>query len=130
MGQTSRYFGITGAYGSAGINGANAYANPQAALYNTRQPVLGLDTRDGGFGVYRGMPYWNLDLSVKKQFKITERFNAEFQVVFTNFLNHDQFGDPSGDLVDTSNPSSFGSLSGQLYSYSPRQIQFGLRLSF
>jgi len=130
MGQTSRNFGITTAIGSAGINGANAYANPTAVWNNIRQPVLGLDTRDGGFGVYRGMPYWNVDFSVKKNFKITERFSSEFQVVFTNFFNHDQFGDPGGDYLDTTSPSSFGSLSGQLYSYSPRQIQFGLRLNF
>ena len=133
MGQGSRHFGITTAIGSAGINGANAYANPTAVYNNIRQPILGLDTRDGGFGIYRGMPYWNIDLSLKKQFKITERFNIEFQTVFTNFFNHDQFGDVAqsgGDYLDTTQPASFGSLNGQLYSYSPRQIQFGLRFSY
>ena len=53
------------------------FADPAAAFNNIRQPILGYDTRDGGFGVYRGMPYWNVDLSVKKMFKITERFSAE-----------------------------------------------------
>jgi hypothetical protein len=130
VGQGSRYFGITTAIGSAGINGSNMFKDPTAAYNNIRQPILGLDTRDGGFGVYRGMPYWNVDFSVMKNFRITERFSSEFQVVFTNFFNHDQFGDPSGDYLATSNPGSFGSLSGQLYSYSPRQIQFGLRLNF
>jgi len=48
------------------------------------------------------MQYWNVDFSVKKNFRITERFSSEFQVVFTNFFNHDQFGDPSGDYLDTS----------------------------
>ena len=129
-GQGSRYFGITGDIGSSGLNGANVFANPAAVYNNIRQPILGLDTHDGGFGVMRGMPYWNVDLSVKKNFKITERFAAEFQVVFTNFFNHDQFGDPSGDYLDTSNPSGFGALSGQLYNYSPRQMEFGLRLNF
>ncbi len=46
-------------------------------------------------------------MSLKKNFKITERFAAEFQVVFTNFFNHDQFGDPSGDYLDTSNACWF-----------------------
>ena len=46
----------------------------------------------------RGLNYWNVDLSVKKMFKITERFSTEFQVVFTNLFNHDQFGDPDGEF--------------------------------
>ena len=45
-------------------------------MNNIRQPILGYDTHDGGFGVYRGLPYWNVDLSVKKNFKITERFSC------------------------------------------------------
>jgi hypothetical protein len=81
-----------GTIGVFGLNGANIFADPAAAFNNIRQPILGLDTRDGGYGVYRGMQYWNVDLTVKKMFKVTERFSAEFQVVFTNFFNHDQFG--------------------------------------
>ncbi len=109
-----------------------------AAWNNIRQPILGYDTRDGGFGVLRGMPYWNVDLSVKKMFKVTERLNAEFQVVFTNVFNHDQFGDPAaigGDYIDTSSAGSFGSLPGSVtnpvnnQSYQ-RQMQFGVRLNF
>ena len=79
------------------------------------------------------MPYWNVDLSVKKQFKITERVSTEFQVVFTNFFNHNQFGDPSGDYLDTSNAAGFGSLPGSVTTGSTsymRQMQFGLRVSF
>jgi len=134
LGQGSRYFvNTSGTIGTSGLNGANIFADPAAAFNNIRQPIVGLDTRDGGFGVYRGMPYWNVDLSVKKMFKVTERFSAEFQVVFTNFFNHDQFGDPSGDYLDTSNPAGFGSLPGSVTNGSltyQRQMQFGLRLSF
>ena len=114
VGQGSRHFVSGNGIGTSGLGGANIFADPAAAFNNIRQPILGLDTRDGGFGVYRGMPYWNVDLSVKKMFKITERFNAEFQVVFTNFFNHDQFGDPSGDYLDTSNAAGFGSLPGSV----------------
>ena len=49
------------------------FANPEAACNNVRQPILGYDTHDGGWGVYRGLPYWNVDLSVKKNMRITER---------------------------------------------------------
>jgi Carboxypeptidase regulatory-like domain len=129
-GQGSRYFVSGTGIGTSGLGGANMFANPTAAFNNIRQPILGYDTRDGGFGVFRGMPYWNVDMSLKKNFKITERFAAEFQVVFTNVFNHDQFGDPAGDYLDTSNAAGFGSLPGQVTNTSPRQIQFGARLNF
>jgi Carboxypeptidase regulatory-like domain len=134
LGQGSRYFVSGNGTGTAGLNGANMFANPAAALNNIRQPILGYDSRDGGFGVYRGLPYWNVDLSVKKMFKITERFSTEFQVVFTNVFNHDQFGDPTGDFLNTASASSFGTLPGSVTNFAgqsfQRQIQFGLRLSF
>ena len=129
-GNGSRYFVSGNGIGTSGLAGANIFSNPTAAWNNIRQPILGYDTHDGGFGVLRGMPYWNVDMSLKKNIKITERMAAEFQVVFTNIFNHDQFGDPAGDYVDTSNASGFGSLPGQVTNTSPRQIQFGLRLNF
>jgi hypothetical protein len=70
---------------------------------------------------------------VKKNFKITERLAAEAQFVFTNVLNHNQFGDVAqngGDYLDTSNPGTFGTLPGTVTQNSPRQIQFGIRLNF
>ncbi len=86
------------------------FADPEAAFNNVRQPILGYDVKDGGFGVLRGLPYWNVDMSLKKQFKITERFSTEFQVIFTNVFNHDQLGDPTGDYLDTSNAAGWGVL--------------------
>ena len=120
--------------GSNGIGtsgyGVNLFANPVATWNDVRQPILGYDTKDGGFGVARGLNYWNVDLSVKKMFKLTERFSTEFQVVFTNVFNHDQFGDPSGDYLDTSNAAAWGTLPGTVTSTSPRQMEFGARLNF
>ncbi len=129
-GNGSRYFISGSGVGTAGVNGANMFANPTAVFNDIRQPILGYDTRQGGFGVLRGLPYWNVDLSVKKLFRITERFSTEFQVVFTNVFNHDQFGDPSGDTIDTSNAAGFGSLGGTVTNTSPRAMQFGLRFNF
>ncbi len=111
----------------------NLFANPAAAYNDVRQPILGLDVKDGGFGVLRGLPYWNLDFSLKKQFMITERVSFEAQVVFTNIFNHVQFEDPGpGDLLDTSNPAGWGTLPGQIGApyYPPRQMEFGFRISF
>jgi Carboxypeptidase regulatory-like domain len=130
-GNASAHYNVAGSngVGTSGY-GLNMFANPEAAYNNIRQPILGYDTHDGGFGVCRGMPYWNVDLSVKKQFNITERVNAQFQVVFTNVFNHNQLGDPGGDYLDTSNPAGWGTLPGTVTNNSPRQIQFGLRVSF
>lgn len=127
----SRHNNVAGAngIGTAGY-GVNLFANPVATWNNVRQPILGYDTKDGGFGVARGLNYWNVDLSVKKMFKITERFSTEFQVVFTNVFNHNQFGDPSGDYLDTSNPAAWGTLPGTVTDTSPRQMEFGVRLNF
>jgi hypothetical protein len=129
-------------YNVAGSNGiatgasypVNMYRNPEAAWNNFRQPVLGYDTHDGGFGICRGLPYWNMDLSVKKNVKITERLNAEFQVVFTNVFNHNQWGDTCSqfgcDFLDTTSPSTWGGLPGTVTGTTPRAMQFGIRLSF
>jgi len=119
---------VTG-IGTSGY-GVNIFSNPVAAFNDVRQPILGYDVKDGGFGVYRGLNYWNIDFSVKKMFKITERFSTEFQMVITNLFNHNQFGDPSGDYLDTSNPAAWGTLPGTVTNTSPRQMEFGIRLNF
>ena len=129
--------GVNYTKGSNGVGtsgyGVNLFANPEAAWNSIRQPILGLDTHDGGFGVVRGLPYWNIDFSLKKQFAITERVNFEAQMVITNIFNHMQWDDPAaagGDYIDTSSPSSFGTLPGQFGTTSPRQMEFGFRINF
>ncbi len=108
----------------------NLFADPAKAFDAFRQPILGLDTRNGGWGIIRGLPYWNMDVSLRKGFKITERFNFEFQMVTVNLFNHPVFQDPGpGDYLDTSaGPDGFGTLPAQ--GNTPRTMEFGLRLSF
>ena len=107
----------------------NLFANGTDAINSFRQPILGLDTKDGGWGILRGLPYWNVDLSIKKSFKLTERFSCELQMVTTNLFNHPVFDDPGpGDYLDTSSPSSFGVLPQQ--GNNPRQMEFGFRVNF
>jgi hypothetical protein len=114
--------------GTAGFN-VNLFADPAAAFNAFRQPILGLDTRDGGWGIVRGLPYWNMDLGIRKNVKITERFNVEAQFVFANVLNHVVFNDPGpGDYLDTSSPSTWGTLPSQ--GNNPRQMEFGIRFNF
>jgi hypothetical protein len=124
--------GTTGC-GNEGIGtsgfGPNLFHNPAQAFCNVRQPILGVDSGDGGWGVVRGLPYWNMDLSVTKQIRLTERLNLQGSVVFINIFNHVVFQDPgTGDYIDTSNPAGFGTLPGQ--ANTPRTMEFGLRLNF
>jgi hypothetical protein len=119
----------TGIHKTPGQN-PNLFAASNAAFNAIRQPILGLDSRDGGWGILRGLPYWNMDFSLRKNFKITERFNFDFQMVIVNLFNHVVFFDPGpGDVLDTSaGADGFGTLPGQ--GNTPRTMEFGLRLSF
>jgi len=125
---------FTGAhpYGSGLFSDGNPgefsiFSNPAALLTTVRNPILGLDTGTGGNGsVIRGLPYWNMDLRVTKNINIFERVSAEFQFVTTNVFNHPVFNDPS--LSPYAGVSNFGVVSTQ--GNNPRQMQFGIRLSF
>jgi hypothetical protein len=108
----------------------NIFKNGPAEEMNWRNPVLGLDGRDGGAGILNGLPYWNMDFSIKKTIRVAEGVNLEFQGVFANVLNHDQWLDPTGlGLYDGADPgsSTFGTLGGEA---SPRNIELGLRVRF
>jgi hypothetical protein len=105
----------------------NIFSNPSALLATVRNPILGLDTGTGGNGsVIRGLPYWNMDVRVTKNIRIWERVNTEFQFVAHNMFNHPVFFNPG--LSPASGVGSFGVVNGQ--GNDPRQLQFGLRLSF
>ena len=92
-----------------------------------RPLILGIDHRSGGFGFLHGLPYWNVNLGIKKEMKITERFNAQASINFENVLNHNQFLDP---VLDGCNSCSagFGQLTTQ--GSTPRTMEFGIRLNF
>jgi hypothetical protein len=100
-----------------------------------------------GPNIFRGTPYANVDLSITKSMRFTERFRAQFRAEFFNILNHpnisNPFGGPGGDNTYT-DPSgdagqSFGfrpqtpdvtSSNPVLGSGGPRAIQLGLKLIF
>jgi carboxypeptidase family protein len=109
----------------------NIFKNGPAEVSNWRNPILGLDTRDGGFGILNGLPYWNMDFSIKKNIRVAERFSLELQGVFANVFNHNQFLDPIG-TSGLFNPGGFGALPGsaQEQSGGDRQIEVGARVRF
>jgi len=78
--------------------------NPAAFLNPTaiRQGTLGRNA-------LRGFPLFQTDLAVRRQFKVTEKFNLQFKTEFFNVFNHPNFADPSGQLSVLGIPqSAFG----------------------
>jgi hypothetical protein len=66
------------------------------------------------------------DLSLLKRFVVKERYNVAFEANFFNLFNHANFGAPINNLTN----SRFGQITSNLSGTNPRQIQFGLKLTF
>jgi hypothetical protein len=131
-GMSSHYNVTSTGAGSAGNGtGLNAYADPQAVFSHFRRLVLGVDGNGGGAGTIRGFPQWNMDLSITKETRISERFGIGFYALMTNVFNHFQPADPTTCLdqdSSTCQPSQWGVIKDQ--AFPPRQMEFGLRLHF
>jgi hypothetical protein len=110
---------------SSGGSGLNMFANPAAVYSEFGRLVLGLDTDAGGAGVIRGFPTWNLDTSISKEIRGTERLGATLIFQFTNILNHFQ---PSNPTMNLDSPQTWGVVTSQ--ANIPRQVEFGLRVHF
>jgi hypothetical protein len=73
---------------------------------------------------FRGQPLNLWDLSLIKNFSITERVKFQTRGEFLNAFNHPQFADPNTDPTS----SNFGKTTGQ--NNLPRNVQIGLKLIF
>jgi Carboxypeptidase regulatory-like domain len=124
------YYNTPGANG-IGTSGlpVNIFKDPVAAFDNYRNPILGLDTRDTDY--LTGLPYWNLDYSMRKNVRVTEQVALEFQGNFINVFNHNQWLDP-GQPWGLFSPSTFGNLAGSAQETpgGNRTIQLGARVRF
>jgi hypothetical protein len=89
-----------------------AFAQPAAYMFG-----------NAGIGIVRGPGLIDLDFSVLRNFRISERIHAEFRGEFFNALNHTNFGNPG---------TVFGSPTfGVISSAGPaRQIEAGARIVF
>ncbi len=128
-GHTAHY-GITGdattGVGTAtSVTPVNMFANPLSVWNQVRAPILGIDTKNPGQGPFMGLPYWNMDAQIKKNFRIAESTSFEFSYIAANVFNHSTFGDPYLSLGY--NPA-WGVLNGQ--QSNPREMEFGGRIIF
>jgi hypothetical protein len=91
---------------------------------------------DSGRNILRGPRQVDTDLSLGKNFKVTERVGLEFRADSYNVFNHPQFNNPSSGISFAQNGSGqwVGSGAGQITSangFGPgRIIQLGGRVSF
>jgi hypothetical protein len=113
-----------------GGNNINMFSNP-VAVYNEFRPcILGYDTSCGSNGQIRGMPNWNMDANIAKDFRLfRERVFLTMSFQFVNVFNHVALADPNLSL---DSPADFGVLgsneNGQLNT--PRNLTFNLRARF
>jgi hypothetical protein len=77
-----------------------------------------------GRNTMRGPATVNMDFSLFRKFKITERLNMEFRVESFNLTNTPHFGNPNGNA----NSSNFGTIRAD--ANDPRSFRFGLRMAF
>jgi hypothetical protein len=122
--------GLTsGSIGSRlGGNGQQSYLNANAFV---AAPVIGDDGAATGFGTlgrntYRGPFQQNWDVSLIKNFSLTERQKIRFTSDFFNVWNHPVFSNPA--FTDIQNPAGFGQIIST--ENNPRILQFSLTWLF
>lgn len=122
-----------------GVPGGRRF-NIAAFVAPPRAPNNGPFLRQGTLGrnVLRGLPLYQLDLSLRRQFNLTEKLNIQVRAEAFNVFNHPNFGLFSNTILV---PSQLGvptrMLGRQLAGLSPlyqlggpRSLQFSLRVSF
>jgi carboxypeptidase family protein/TonB-dependent receptor-like protein len=100
--------------------GQQFFINP-AAFANTNNAHPGNVGRNHFYGPSTKI----VDMSLLKNFKVTERVNTQFHADFFNLFNTPQWNNPVNNFGD----GNFGKVTGVRLA-SEREIQFGLRVSF
>jgi hypothetical protein len=112
------YFSDSAVQTNGVVDPAKQRADQRIRLVNN---IRTFPTRISGFR-RQALNLW--DLSMIKNFSITERVKFQLRGEFLNAFNHPQFGDPNTDPTS----SNFGKVTSQ--NNLPRNIQIGLRLVF
>lgn len=101
------------------------YLNKAAFVPVPISQASGLPVRPGtlGRGAVRGPGYWNTDLSLGKNFRVTERVQFQIRMDAFNAFNHTNLSSFSGDVLN----SSFGRFTN---TRGARVAQLNARLSF
>ncbi len=119
LGRANSFFDGTGG------GSASAATNPYFRRVGTGTSLAAGAGRYGNLGrnVFHGPGLSNVDVSVSKGFRISERARFELRGESFNVANHTNFNNPSGNIGS----STFGRITSAA---DPRFIQLSLRLSF
>jgi len=92
-------------------------------------PLTGFGALGGTPSTVEGPDYKKVDLSLFKNFKISERFRTEFRAEFFNVFNHPNFSAPSNTNISDEN--NFGQVTSTRDNpYGARQLQLALKLYY
>jgi hypothetical protein len=89
------------------LGGAGCFVEGNSVMVPAKLGTYGTMARN----IFRDAGFKNVDFSVFKNFKFTERFSAQFRVEFFNVLNHPVIANPFGSVngyAGGSDPSSGG----------------------
>jgi len=124
----SQYFNTAAFCGQAYAAGANQQ-NPNASCSTAQSQALGTigtTQRDVLFGPH----FRHVDLSLFKDFPVTERVNLQFRAEAYNISNTPSYYIDDGSGSVQLGNSSFGSVQNTDPNYNPRQYQFALKVQF
>ncbi len=126
----SRASCIGNPYSGASTNPSQIVGNAAPGFF--LNPAAFTTPAIGTFGTcapraYHGPGLENVDLSIFKQFLLTESWKLEFRSEFFNAFNHANFTNPNSSIT----PSQVGSFGKVMNTVTdPREIQFALKLYF
>jgi hypothetical protein len=90
-----------------------------------------------GRNILRGLPAWQIDMGLRRQFKLTEKLTLLFRAEAFNVFNHPNFGAIQTSLTAANFGQATNMLNRQLGSLSqlyqiggPRSFQFALKLQY
>jgi len=139
---TGGVFSVTASGGSLNAPGNSQTADqikPTVEIYGTRDlwfdptayaPVTAVRFGTSGWDQLRGPGLINLDLSIYRAFRITERFRMQFRAESFNATNTPHFGNPRSDISSSQPGLITGVQNTGREGIDERMFRFGLRLSF
>lgn len=114
--------------------GFNFFKNGKDAVSSFRPVLLSADERTGRANPIRGLPYRNLDISISKDTRITERVTTRFAADMFNVLNYVNYANPTQANLNITNPNTFGTVNASFIppnrTNSARWIQLSIRVEF
>lgn len=125
------------------IAGVPVYLNdpsvPGGRIINRAAFSVPLTGQQGTLGrnIIRGFPFWQVDMAVRRRFKLTDKLALQFRAEAFNVLNHPNFGTIQTSLTSPTFGRATEMLNTRLSGLNPlyqiggpRSMQFALKLQF